>query len=152
MNEATGHLNFDEFAGMVGFPPSEVMSILRDLAKTGHLRKVGGGYGLTEKGKSALKAIVPVPAGKEFKFYFAIDKPAEYCASTPIEFYDALQRVDVSSLEFHMLRGDFQLWIKSALENFVLAEKIEELKKAGLLGETLRVTLLETLETVYDFP
>jgi predicted transcriptional regulator len=56
MNEATGHVNFSEFSNMVNLQPNETITVLRELAKTGHLRKVGNGYAITEKGKTALKA------------------------------------------------------------------------------------------------
>ena len=152
MNEATGHLDFTEFANMAGLPPSEAMTALRELAKTGHLRKVGGGYGLTDTGKSTLRALVPVPAGTEFQFYFEIGKPTGDCAATPIEFFEIIQRIDVSSLEFHFFRGDFKNWAYAVLNNPPFAEQLASNDEKSLSGQALRDAILKALESAYNLP
>ncbi len=45
------------FAQAVNLNPNQAIAGVQELAKEGFLRKVGGGFGLTEKGKNAHKNI-----------------------------------------------------------------------------------------------
>lgn len=152
MNEATGHLDFAEFANMAGLPPNEAMVALRELAKSGHLRKVDGGYGFTDAGKATLRALVPVPAGSEFKFYFEIGKPAEDCAATPFEFFEIIQRIDATSLEFHMFRNDFENWAREVLNNSNFAEQLASIDETTMSGGALRDAVVKAFELAYNLP
>src|SRR3990170_3528132 len=149
MNEAAGRLDFNEFAKMVGLTPSATMDTLKELANTGHVRKVGGGYGLTEKGKAVLKAVTRVPEGAEFVFYTGIGQPTGLSAASPKEFYEAAKKVDVSSLEFHLSRGDFENWVLALLKDDALAIDLENLRRGELKGESLREKLASAIESRY---
>ncbi len=63
------------FAQAVNLTPNQAIAEVQELAKEGFLRKVGGGFGLTEKGKNAIKAYVSVSAEMGFNFYVDVDKP-----------------------------------------------------------------------------
>jgi Mn-dependent DtxR family transcriptional regulator len=149
MSEATGHVDFAEFAKMVELSPSETLDTLKELTTTGHVRKVGGGYGLTEKGRTVLRVTTRVPQGSEFNFYNEIGKPTELSAATSKDFYEVAKKVDTSVLEFHLYRGDFENWARSALGDGPLADDLAELRKADPRGEELRMELLRAMENRY---
>jgi predicted transcriptional regulator len=150
MNEATGHVDFSEFSNMVNLQPNETMTVLRELAKTGHLRKVGSGYALTEKGKTAFKALIPVPAGEKFEFYLEIGRPAGNSAATPIEFYEIIKEISTTSLEFHVCRKDFEMWARKTLDNAAFAQALAGIDEVGLLGEELRNAITKAFELTYN--
>ncbi len=152
MNEATGHLDFAEFAKMVGLTPSETMEQFRELTQTGHVRKVGSGFGLTEKGRAALKVLNRVPEGSEFEFYLEIGKPTGLRAGNPLEFYEIAQKIDPSSLEFHTYREDFETWALNALANEALAGELTKTREDGLKGEALRSAIAGIIESMYNLP
>ena len=110
------------------------MQQIQELAKEGFLQKVGGGYGITEKGKSALKVFTPVPEEMGFHFYFGIDQPSDLTSKTLAEFYSEIRQVSVGSLEFHLYRGDFENWLKEACKDPELADEVGGVKAAGLKG------------------
>ena len=56
----------------------------------------------------SLKAFSPVSTGMEFYFYIALGQPTSFSARSLIDFYEVVKQVDVSSLEFHLYRGDFE--------------------------------------------
>jgi len=62
MNEATNRMDLHMFAEAVNLTANEVIEKIQELTKEGFLRKVGGGYGLTEKGKNVLKIFHPSQA------------------------------------------------------------------------------------------
>src|SRR3990170_4458149 len=90
MSEVTHRVDLNEFARMVDLTMNEAMHCMLELAKTGHLKKSGGGYGITEKGKAVLKAQAPVADGLEFRFYTAVGQPTGAVAKSLREFYDAV--------------------------------------------------------------
>lgn len=149
MSEATGRMDFNEFASMVGLTPSETMGALRELAKTGHARTVGGGYGLTEKGKAILKAEARVPEGTEFNFFTEIGQPTGFSAASPRDFYEIAKKVDASSLEFHLHRGDFKNWVQAVLKDEILANELENVKQSEVKGEDLRERIASAIESHY---
>ena len=55
-------MDLNMFAQAVNLTPNQAIAEVQELAKEGFLRKVGGGFGLTEKGKNAVKAFALVPA------------------------------------------------------------------------------------------
>ena len=75
MNEATNRMDINMFAQAVNLTPNQTIAQVQELAREGFLRKVGGGFGLTEKGKNALKAYAPVLPEMAFNFYVGMDKP-----------------------------------------------------------------------------
>ena len=66
MNEATNRMDLTMFAQAVNLNPNQAIAEVQELAKEGFLRKVGGGFGLTEKGKNALKAYLLCFGGDGF--------------------------------------------------------------------------------------
>ena len=75
MNEASNRMDLNMFAQKVNLSSNQTIQQMQELAKEGFLRKVGGGYGITEKGKAVLKAFTPVPKEMGFHFYYGINSP-----------------------------------------------------------------------------
>ena len=67
--EATNRMDLNMFAQKVNLTPTQTIQQIQELAKKGFLRKVGGGYGIDEKGKALLKAFTPVPKEMGFNFF-----------------------------------------------------------------------------------
>ncbi len=151
MSEVTSRMDMNAFAQMVGLNLSQTMERMQDLVNAGLIRKVGGGYGMTEKGKAVLKAITPVPKEMAFHFYMEVGQPAGFSAESIKDFYEIVKRVAVESVEFHLYRGDFENWIKTAVEDAALADELASLKSANVKGEELRQGILKAIMAKYGF-
>ena len=149
MSEATNRMDLNMFAMKVNLNPNQTIQQIQELSKEGFLQKIGSGYGMTEKGKAALKALTPVPEEMRFHFYFGINQPSDLTSKTPEEFYSVIKHVSVDSLEFHLYRSDFENWLKEACKEPELADKIGGFKAARLKGEELRKELLKVLDAKY---
>jgi DNA-binding Lrp family transcriptional regulator len=151
MSEVTGRIDMNAFARMVGLNPSQTIERMQELVNAGFIRKVGGGYGITEKGKAILKAITPVPKDTAFHFYTGIGQPTGFSAESLKDFYEIVKRVAVESLEFHLYRGDFENWIKTAFKDAELTDELANQKSATLKGEELRKEIITALAAKYGF-
>ena len=149
MNEATNRMDLNMFAHMVNLNANQAIAQVQELAKAGFLRKVGSGYGVTEKGKAVLKASTPVSSEMGFHFYTGIGEPTGFTAQTLEEFYRFIKQVSADSLEFHLYRGDFENWLREVLKDSDLAEAIGNLKTDELKGEDLRKELLKAIDAKY---
>ena len=151
MNEATSRMNLNEFARMVGLNPNQTIDHMQELVKAGLVRKAGSGYGITEKGRATLKAFTPVPRDMEFQFYTEIGKPTGFAAKSLKDFYEIVKQVTIDSLEFHLYRGDFENWIRTACNDAAFADELASMKKAQLKGENLRKEIIKATEARYGF-
>jgi hypothetical protein len=133
---------------------------LLGLTKMGYVRLPEKGlYALTEKGKKAMgvsetskekaAAILSyVPHEKAFNFYITVGNPLNLHAHNLRDFANKLTRADVASVEFHMLRGDFEAWFKG-IGDEELAKKTALLKKKNLVREELCMQLRGIVEQRY---
>ncbi len=151
MNEMTGHVDMIEFANKTGLTSSQIGENMQVLAKQGFLRKVGGGFTITEKGKKALKAFVSLPVNMRFNFYFAVGNPMGVSAGSVKEFHTLVSKLNVVSVEFHLVRGDFENWFRTAVGDAAVADELAKIKKADLKGEDLRKAVVKALESKYAF-
>jgi DNA-binding Lrp family transcriptional regulator len=149
MNEATNRMDLNMFAEAVNLSPNQAIAEVQDLAKEGFLRKVGSGFGLTEKGKNAVKAYGLVSAELSFNFYVEVDKPLGFSAQALDEFYRQIKQVCSDSLEFHLYRGDFESWLRDVCKDEALAKAFGTLKSEELKGEDLRKELLKAIDAKY---
>lgn len=145
MSEVTSRIDMNGFAQMVGLNLNQTMERMQDLANAGLIRKVDGGYGITEKGRTLLKAITPVPKDMAFHFYTAIGQPTGFSAESLKDFYEIVKRVTVESLEFHLYREDFENWIKAVFKDTALADALANLRASQLKGEELRQEILKAI-------
>jgi DNA-binding Lrp family transcriptional regulator len=149
MNEATNRMDINMFAEAVGLTPNQTIAEVQELAKEGFLRKVGGGFGLTEKGRISLKAFTTFAGEESFHFYVGVDKPLGFSAQSLTEFYRFIKQVTADSLEFHLYRGDFENWLREVSKDPELAAAVGNLKADELKGEALRNALLKAIDARY---
>jgi len=149
MNEATNRMDINMFAEAVGLTPNQAIAEVQELAKEGFLRKVGGGFGLTEKGRISLKAFTTFPDEMSFHFYVDVDKPLGFSAQSLTEFYRFIKQVTADSLEFHLYRGDFENWLREVCKDPELAAAVGNLKADELKGEALRNALIKAIDARY---
>ncbi|MBI3087300.1 MAG: hypothetical protein HYY91_00205 [Candidatus Omnitrophica bacterium] len=94
-----------------------------------------------------------VPAGQEFFFVKSVHVvlPTAYMASTLLEFAQALERVSLHSLYFHVFEArlrlgrptnDFSRWFSEQLGLQELAERVSRLDPYAQTLDALRATLL----------
>jgi hypothetical protein len=149
MNEATNRMDLNMFAHAVNLAPNQAIAQVQELAEEGFLRKVGSGYGLSEKGKNALKISTPLSEEAAFHFYVDVDKPLGFSARSIEEFYRLVKQVCSDSLDFHLYRGDFESWLRQTIGDSELADEAAKLKAAQLNGEQLRKALLSAIDVRY---
>ncbi len=140
----------------LGVPPTNLHLVW--LRKKGYVFSPEKGlYAITEKGKEvlvlpkldrkqALQILSSVPREKAFHFHRDIDQYLGIYATNLSEFCDKIQVVDTKSLEFHLPRKDFELWLLG-LGDFELAKKMSVIRKTGLLGEDLRKRVYEVVKS-----
>jgi len=147
--ESTSRMDLNMLAQKVSLTPDQTVHLIQELAKEGFLQKVGGGYGVTQKGKTVLKAFTPVQKDAGFHFYFGINQPSNFTAESLEQFYSFIKQISAESLEFHLYRGDFENWLKEACNDPELASEIGGIKAAGLKGEDLRKELLKVFNAKF---
>jgi len=96
--------------------------------------------------KIAKKALAKLPDEKSFRFNTSNSSTGMVARSLK-EFMDDLKKVNLSSIEFHVSRGDFSNWISDSLKDSVLARNLKRLK--NLKGEQLRKRMIQTVESRY---
>jgi hypothetical protein len=143
----------------LGFPP--VMMHILGLTKMGHVQMPEKGtYVITESGKKVLglpdvskeKAadiLAYQPMEKSFHFYADIGKPLNIHAASLGDFCDKILKVDLSSVEFHINRGDFEAWF-AGLGDAELARKTLLVREEKIAGENLRKKLHEIVKNRCD--
>jgi len=99
--------------------------------------------------EEATKILMEVPYDRAFHFYTDIGVPIGLAARSLKEFMLVIQTVDSRSIEFHILRGDFEKWI-IMLGDRSLARQVGRFRKLGLKADALRARLLETVTARYE--
>jgi hypothetical protein len=143
----------------LGFPP--VMMHILGLAKMGHVQMPEKGiYIIAESGKKVLglpeiskekatEILAYLPMEKSFHFYADIGKPLSVHAASLGDFCDKILKIDLSSIEFHMNRGDFEAWF-AGLGDVELARKTLLFSEEKMVGENLRKKLFEIVRNRCD--
>jgi Family of unknown function (DUF5752) len=90
-----------------------------------------------------------VPPQNAFYFYRAIGAPTGAAARNLPDFLGVINSIDLTSLQFHLGRGDFENWLKM-LGDDTLARQIAALKDRKLRGEDLRMQLVDTVRARLD--
>ena len=143
----------------LGFAP--VMMHILGLTKMGHIETPEKGfYVITESGKKVLglpdisrekaaEILMYLPMEKSFHFYADVNKPLKVHAASLSDFCDKIQKVDLSSIEFHINRGDFEAWF-NGLGDAELARKTLLIREEKITGEDLRKKLYEIVKNRCD--
>jgi len=102
-----------------------------------------------EKPELAAKRILRrLPAGMGFTFSYEFARSSGLTVHSLNEFISALKNVDVSSIQFHVERGDFERWLRQVVGDNKLADDIAKIivSKKKLEGEALRKKVLAATE------
>jgi len=150
LNELSGRVGLKDFAQRTGMSRGRIIGYVRGLVRAEYVNKVGRGYSISTEGKTALKALSPIPEGMEFHFYTGTDQYAGSSAKSFGEFCDLMKEVDVKALEFHVSRGDFETWIKGVFNDIQLAQEIAKLRESKLTGENLRNEIVSITAARYN--
>jgi hypothetical protein len=90
-----------------------------------------------------------VPPQNAFYFYRAIGAPTGAAARNLPDFLGVLNTIDLTSLQFHLGRGDFENWV-NMLGDSSLAKQIAGLKEKKVRGEDLRLQLVDIVKARID--
>jgi alpha-amylase len=100
-----------------------------------------------EKPELAAKRMLRrLPIGKGFTFFYEFARPSGLTVHSIDEFYSILKKVDISSIRFHMERGDFERWLSQVVGDNKLADELTKISNKKLRGESLRKRILATVE------
>ncbi|TMI35803.1 hypothetical protein E6H25_04535 [Candidatus Bathyarchaeota archaeon] len=86
-----------------------------------------------------------VPPQNAFYFYRAMGAPTGAAARNLPDFLGIINTIDITSLQFHLGRGDFENWVKMLGDN-TLAKQLAGLKEKQLRGEQLRSELVDAVK------
>ncbi len=100
-----------------------------------------------EKPELAAKRMLRrLPVGKGFTFFYEFARPSGLTVRSIDEFYSTLKTIDISSIRFHMERGDFERWIRQVVGDDKLADELISISHKKWRGEVLRKRILVTIE------
>lgn len=157
--EAGRPLKPHEIAETTGLGFSALITQLQSLVKAGYVSTPKRGFyaitadgrekiGTTEAERKRASAILsPVPMEKAFRFYRGVSENLGVYASSLDDFRKKIQAVDLSSIEFHLFRKDFESWIRDGLGDSELANRISMIRTMDLSSEDFRQKLYETVES-----
>jgi len=154
-------LNSIEVSRKTGLKARSANMHLLGLIQLGYASKSENGYyGITESGREAIrfskvdkvfaaKVLRKTSPEKAFHFYRGIDQPTGVSSSSLVDFRETIRTIDIESIEFHAVRGDFELWVHY-LGDIELSKRLRLIRQAGLTGEALRDRLHKTLRSRCD--
>ncbi|MCJ7614597.1 DUF5752 family protein [Candidatus Bathyarchaeota archaeon] len=89
-----------------------------------------------------------LPAGMGFTFSYDFARSSGLTVHSLSEFVLTLKTVDVSSIRFHVEKGDFERWMRQVVGDDKLADEIAPVNRSGrrLKGEALRDKVLAITE------
>ena len=150
LNGITGRVGLKEFAERAGMSVEETLKYMRGLERSGYAKKIKRRYSITGDGKTALKALSPVPKGMEFHFYSGMDNYTGLSAKSFKEFCDIIKKVDIEALEFHVAGGHFENWLTSVLSDAKLAKEIAKIRESKSTRRGLRKEILKAASARYN--
>ncbi|MEM2102645.1 MAG: DUF5752 family protein [Candidatus Bathyarchaeia archaeon] len=102
-----------------------------------------------EKPEVAAKWILRNLTGaKGFTFFYEFATPTPWTVYSLGEFLAALKAVDISSVQFHTERGDFERWIREVIGDVALADRLAAVaKQERMTGETLRKQMVRLIRS-----
>ena len=80
-----------------------------------------------------------------FYFFTSVGNYTGQSAMSLEEFANKIREVKITSLEFHLYRGDFEKWTAEVLEDNILTERISVVKLLEPVGNTMRDQLYFTV-------
>ncbi|MFQ6064028.1 MAG: ArsR family transcriptional regulator [Candidatus Bathyarchaeia archaeon] len=141
VSSSTMHLLWLGKAGYVSTPKKDCYAITESGREAIGLPKVDK--------KKASYILRELPVEKAFHFYTEIGKYMGVYANSLADFCEKIQEINPKSIEFHMLRGDFESWLQE-LGDSGLAEMIGMIRRMQLSGEKLRKRVYDTVKVRRD--
>lgn len=153
-------MGLEELAKRTGIAASSTMGYLLGLIKAKYVFVPQKHYyAITNLGKQALglpkidkklalDILSSLSLEKAFHFHTGIDQYLDVYANSLKDFVDKIQKIDPKSIEFHLSRRDFELWIRD-LGDPELSKKISLIRRAKLSGDNLRKEIYETVKSRY---
>ena len=151
-------LTLEGIAEKIGLISSSTMGYLLGLIKAKYVSvPEKHQYVITSLGKKAigmpilnkdiaLNILKSVSLENAFQFYFALDQYTGVHANSLKDFVDKIQAVDLKSIEFHVPRKDFELWI-NLLGDSELAKRLELIRIKKLSGKNLRTQIHQAVNS-----
>lgn len=154
--EIRGPVTLQEISEKTGLDRQSVNIRLQNLRREGFITASGRGFSITEKGKEiigfpkideekAREILRKTMSENTFRFYTEVNEPLDVFSDCLTDFCEKIGSVDVKSIEFHTLRGDFESWIHF-LGDVELEKKIGLIRETNLTGEDLRQKLYTALK------
>ncbi len=94
---------------------------------------------------SASRILRTLPRENGFYFFTSYGNYTGISAMSMEEFLYKLEQVSVTSLEFHLYRGDFERWASDVLEDAELSDRISALKLLEPVGFSIREKLVDVV-------
>ena len=154
-------MGLEEIAKKIGIGASSTMGYLLGLIKAKYVSVPQKHYyAITNLGKQALglpkidaklalTILSSLPLEKAFHFHTEIDQYSGIHADSLKDFADKIKKIDLKSIEFHLPRKDFELWIRD-LGDPELSKKIGLIRRASLSGDDLRREVYEAVKSRYE--
>jgi hydroxymethylpyrimidine pyrophosphatase-like HAD family hydrolase/DNA-binding NarL/FixJ family response regulator len=92
----------------------------------------------------------PLPMPKRFYFYHGDGQYLGRVAANLWEFREVVGNLPVSSLHYHLERGDFERWLSDVLHDDELARRVHKVAGRNHRGEGMRQALLEVVAERYE--
>jgi hypothetical protein len=154
-------MSLEKIAKKIGVVPSSTMGYLLGLIKAKYVSVPQKHYyAITNLGKQAiglpkidrnlaLSILSSLPLEKAFHFHTEVSQYLDVYANSLKDFADKIQKIDLKSIEFHLPRRDFELWIRD-LGDPELSKKISLIRRENLSGDTLRKEVYEAVKSRYE--
>lgn len=161
LSETGESVKLQDIARETGLSVSSSMMHLLWLGKVGYVSTPKKSYyAITKAGedvlglpkvdkKRASHILRELPVEEAFHFYTEIGQYMGVYASSLGDFCEKIREINPKSIEFHVLRRDFESWLHE-LGDQTLAEKIGSIRRMELSGEELRKKLYETVKSRWD--
>ena len=91
----------------------------------------------------------PLPESKRFYFDKHQMRGKGLMAASIYEFLNAISLATDEALEFHLQRGDFELWLQEVLHDEELVKRVRKIRKRKLRGDRLKKALEEAVASRY---
>lgn len=159
--DAGDSVKLQDIARETGLGVSSSLMHLLWLAKAGYVSTPKKSYyAITDSGKEAVglpkidkkqlsHILRELPVEKAFHFYTDIGKYMGVYANSLTDFCEKIREIKPKSIEFHLLRGDFESWLQE-LGDRELAERIGLIRGMELFEEKLRKKMYETVKSRCD--
>jgi predicted transcriptional regulator len=142
-----------DIAKKTGLNFSSCMMHILGLKKAGYVSSPEKGYyQITNLGKGVLKPsanrelaislLEPLDSERTFYFYNEINEYSGMYATSLPDFCEKVKSIDSRSIEFHILRKDFERWLES-IGDSSLANRMSAIRETETMGEELRRLVYE---------